>query len=131
MPTRSQAPVIVVIVVLVVVGVALRSRIPSRTVGHAAAEEACFAFSRAVHLPGGEPAYDVFERAQDAAARSQDLTLAADLSHAASTYGEDGNGGPLSPQVVDGVLAECTVDGWSTADPCTYGGAVCAATTAS
>jgi hypothetical protein len=120
------------LVVLFVVGLAVRSGSPSRTVGHGAVEEACFAFSRAVQLPGGEPAYGVFERALDAATRSQDPTLAADVSHAVSTYGEDGNGGPLSRQVVDGALAECAADGWATTDPCTYGSAVCpGATTAS
>jgi hypothetical protein len=28
-------------------------------------------------------------------------------------------------------LAQCNADGWATADPCTYGAAVCAGTTTS
>jgi hypothetical protein len=126
---RSQARVVAVIVVLFVVGVAIRSAIPSRTVGHGAVEEACFAFSRAVQLPNGESAYAVFERARDAATRSADPTLAADVVHAVSKYGEDGTGAPLSRQVVDGALAQCTADGWATTDPCTYGAPVCTGTT--
>jgi hypothetical protein len=120
-----KARLIGAIVVLLVVGLALRSCIPSRTVGHGAVEEACFAFWRAVQLPSGEPTYAVLERSQDAATRSQDPTLAADVSRATSTYGEDGTGGPLTPRVVDGALAQCAADGWAKTDQCTYGAAVC------
>jgi hypothetical protein len=97
-------------------------------VGHAAVEEACFTFSRAVQLRSGEPAYAVFERAQDAATRSQDPTLAADVSRAVSAYGEDGTG-LVSGQIINGALRECAAQGWATTDPCTYGAAVCAGTT--
>jgi hypothetical protein len=114
------------LIVLLILGVAIRSCIPSRTVGQAAVGEACFAFSRALQLPNGESTYDVFERAQDAASRSADLALAADVSHAVSAYGEDGNRGPVSVQVADGVLAQCQAQGWSTTDPCLFGAAVCA-----
>ena len=113
------------ILALLVLGIAVRSCSPSRTVGHGAAEEACFAFVRAVQLPRGDPAHDVLEQAQDAATRSHDLTLAADVSRAVGTYGDDGNGGVLSNQVVDGALAACRASGWATTDPCIYGAAVC------
>jgi hypothetical protein len=125
----SRVRVVGAIVFFLVLGLAVRSCSPSRTVGRGAVEEACFAFWRAVQLPNGEPTYGVFERAQDAATRSADPALAVDVAHAVSKYGEDGTGAPLSTQVVDRALAECTTDGWATTDPCTYGKAVCAGTT--
>jgi hypothetical protein len=120
---------VVAVIVLVFVGVAIRSCSPSRSVGHGAVEEACFAFWRAEQLPSGEVAYGVFERARDASTRSADPALAADVSHAVSTYGEDGNGAPLSRQIVDTALAQCNADGWTMTDPCTYGAAICSTTT--
>jgi hypothetical protein len=122
-----SARVVGAIVVLLLVGLGVRSCSPSRTVGQGAVEEACFAFARALQLPSGEPTYDVFERSRDAATRSADLTLAADVAHAVNTYGEDGNKGPVSSQAIDDVLAQCHLQGWSTTDPCIYGAAICPA----
>ncbi len=113
------------IVVLVIVGLAVRSSSPSRSVGHGAVEEACFNFSRAVHTPNKAAAHQRLERAQDAAARSQDLALAADFSRVSKMYEGKGTGAALNNQLVQNALTECHAQGWEATDPCRYGTAVC------
>lgn len=113
------------IVVLVIVGIAVRSCSSSRSVGHGAVEEACFSFWRAVRITNNAAGHQRVERAQDAASRSQDPALAADLSRVSKMYTGKGKDVPLSKQVVQDALAECKKQGWNATDPCTYGPAVC------
>jgi hypothetical protein len=111
-----------------IVGLTVRSCSPSRSVGHGAVEETCFEFWRGLQLPDHAAAHPFFERAQDAAVRSQDPALAADVSRAAKSYAGDKNEVALSDPTVSGVLAECRAKGWNATDPCTYGAAVCVGT---
>jgi hypothetical protein len=113
------------IVVLLIVGLAVRSCSPSRTVGHGAVEEACFDFWRLVRIPNSAAAHRLVELAQDAASRSQDRVLVADVSRVSKTYAGKGTGVSLSAQVAQNTLAECEARGWTATDPCTYGAAVC------
>jgi hypothetical protein len=119
------AGVVGVIVVVLIVGLAVRSCSPSRTVGHGAVEEACFDFWGATRLANTAAAHLLFERAQDAASRSQDPALAADVSRASKIYPGEGKAVPLGDQLVQSALAECEAKGWRATDPCTYGGTVC------
>jgi hypothetical protein len=123
---KRTASVFGAIVVLAIVGLAARSCSPSRTVGHGAVEEACFTLWQVVQMPNTAAAHPLVERAQDAASRSQDRVLAADIARVSKTYA--GTGVPLSNQVVTDALAECETQDWKTTDPCTYGAAVCGRT---
>jgi hypothetical protein len=127
LPGRA-ASVFGAIVVLVIVGLAARSCSPSRSVGHGAVEEACFTLWQVVQMPNSATAHRLVERAQEAASRSQDRVLAADVSRVSKMYTGKGNGVPLSNQVVQDALAECEARGWKVTDPCTYGAAVCGRT---
>lgn len=122
---RRSASVVGAIVVLIIVGLAVRSRSPSRSVGHGAVEEACFNFWRAVHTPSSAAAHQRLEHAQDAAARSQDLGLVADFSRVSKLYAGNGTGAALTNQHVHNALTECRAQGWKATDPCPYGTAVC------
>jgi hypothetical protein len=113
------------IAVLVVVGLVVRSCSPSRTVGHGAVEEACFDFWRLVRTPNGTAAHRLVELAQDAASRSQDRVLVADISRVSKAYAGNGTGVPLIAELAQNTLAECEARGWKATDPCTYGAAVC------
>jgi hypothetical protein len=115
------------IVVLMIVGIGARSCSPSRTVGHGAVEEACFDFWRLVRTPNSGAAHRLVELAQDAASRSQDRVLVADISRVSKTYAGKGAGVPLSTQVAQDTLTECEARGWKATDPCTYDAAVCGA----
>ena len=121
--------VIGLIGIVVIVGLAVRSCSPSRTVGHGAVEEACFDFWRAVQLPNRAAAHPLFERAQDAASRSQDPSLAADVARVSNSHPGQGNLVLLNDRAVQSALAECKAKGWNATDPCTYGATVCASTT--
>ncbi len=124
--TRGRAAGVVgAIVVLVIVGLAVRSCSPSRSVGHGAVEEACFDFLLLVRIPNSATAHRLVELANDAASRSQDRVLVADVSRVSKTYAGKGTGVALSAQVVQEALAECEARGWKATDPCTYGAAVC------
>jgi hypothetical protein len=125
---RRTLSVFGAIVVLMVVGVAVRSCSPSRSVGHGAVEEACFTLWQGVQMPNTAAAHRLVERARDTASRSQDRVLAADVSRVSKMYAGKGNGVPLSNQVVQDALAECEAQGWKVTDPCTYGSAVCGRT---
>jgi predicted GNAT family acetyltransferase len=127
LPGRA-ASVFGAIVVLVIVGLAARSCSPSRTVGHGAVEEACFTLWQAVGTPNSATAHRLVERAQEAASRSQDRVLAADVSRVSKMYPGKGTGVALSQQVLTETLAECKAQGWKVTDPCTYGVAVCGRT---
>lgn len=113
------------LVVLLIVGLAVRSCSPSRSVGHGAVEEACFNLWRAVRIPNSAAAHQSVERAQDAASRSQDRALAVDVSRLSKVHAGNANVAPLTNQAVQDALAECTAQGWNATDPCTYGVAVC------
>jgi hypothetical protein len=127
LPGRT-AGVFGAIVVIMIVALAARSCSPSRSVAHAAVEEACFSFWRVVRIPNSAATHPLVERAQDAASRSQDLALAADLSRVSKMYPGKGTGVALSQQVLTETLAECKAQGWKVTDPCTYGVAVCGRT---
>jgi hypothetical protein len=129
LPGRA-ASVFGAIVVLVIVGLAARSCSPSRSVGHGAVEEACFTLWQVVQMPNTVGAHRLVARAQEAASRSQDRVLAADVSRVSKIYTGKGNGKgvPLSNQVVQDALAECEAQGWKLTDPCTYGAAICGRT---
>jgi hypothetical protein len=104
--TRGRAAsVFGAIVVLAIVGLAVRSCSPSRSVGHGAVEEACFTIWQGVQVPNTAVAHRLVERAQDAALRSQDRVLAADISRVSKMYTGTGNGVLLSNQVVQYALA--------------------------
>jgi hypothetical protein len=113
------------IVVIVIVALAARSCSPSRSVGNGAVAEACFTFWQVVQMPNTATAHPLVERARDAASRSQDRVLAADISRASEMYAGNRK---LSNQVVHNTLAECEAQGWKATDPCTYGAAVCGRT---
>lgn len=113
------------IAVVIIVGLAARSCSPSRTVGHGAVEEACFNLWQAVRTPNSAAARPRFDRAQDAASRSQDLALVDDVSRVSKMYAGSGNVVPLTNQVVRDAVSECEKQGWHATDPCTYGAAVC------
>jgi len=124
--SRGRAvSVLSVIAVVIIVGLAVRSCSPSRTVGRGAVEEACFNLWQAVRTPNTAAARPRFERAQDAASRSQDLVLENDVSRVFKTYAGHGNAVPLTNPVVQDAMSECERQGWSATDPCTYGAAVC------
>jgi hypothetical protein len=127
LPGRG-ASVFGAIVVIIIVALAARSCSTSRSVGRGAVEEACFTLWQVVQMPNAAAAHRLVERAQDAALRSQDRVLAADISRVSKLYGGKGNGVPLSNQVVQDALAECVAQGWKATDPCTYGAAVCGQT---
>jgi hypothetical protein len=127
LPGRG-ASVFGAIVVIIMVALAARSCSPSRSVGHAAVEEACFYFSRAIRIPNSATTHAEVAHARAVAARSQDRTLAADLSRVSGMYPGKGTGVSLSHQVLTDTLAECKAQGWKVTDPCTYGAAVCGRT---
>jgi hypothetical protein len=126
MKSRGRAvSVFSLIAVVMIVGLALRSRSPSRTVGHGAIEEACFDLGRAVRTPNQAAAHPLFERAQDAASRSQDLALVNDVSRVSKMYAGKDNVVPLTNQLVQDAVSECEKQGWNATDPCLFGAAVC------
>jgi hypothetical protein len=128
--SRGRAvSVFAVIAVLMIVGLAVRSCSASRSVGHGAIEESCFNLWRAVRIPNSAAAHQSVERAQDAASRSQDPALAADVSRLSKMYAGNANVAPLTNQAVQDALAECKKQGWKATNPCTYGVAACGSIT--
>ena len=116
-----------VIVVVIVVGLAVRSAIPSRTVGHGAFEQTCFDLSSAGRTPARAVAQAHLEDALDAASRAQAPALAAEVARVSKLYADPTNQPALATQGVRDALTECTALGWRLTDPCTFGRVVCGA----
>jgi hypothetical protein len=116
-----------VIIVVIVVGLAVRSVIPSRTVGHGAFEQTCFDLSSAGRTHVRAVAQAHLEDALDAASRAQAPTLAAEVSRVSKLYADPTNQPALTIQGIRDALTECTTLGWKPTDPCTFGPTVCGA----